>query len=285
MSAFVRWRAVLALALVVLVACGEAEPATWDEPVALFGDRSVSQVSFTSAGQLLFVSDGAVLRANVDGSGLETLVTVDGARRASMDAAGNIVLDDDRDIFLYRVDSDDVISLADNPKLFEFAASFTPTGEITFVTIDDENRVFGIWIMDADGGNRRQLASSTAGIFRHPRTSRDGTRRSYFVTGQGNPFIAVMNADGTDPKRLTEPDEIARQASWNPDGRVFVYSMKSETFDLWLMRTDGSEKTLLLALSGDEAKPVFSPDGNHIAFVCSGCRGEQSSLYVMSMRT
>ncbi len=93
----------------------------------------------------------------------------------------------------------------------------------------------------------------------------------------------VMNADGTDARRLTQPDEIARQASWSPDGRQFVYSMRSETFDLWLMRTDGSDKTLLLALSGDEAKPVFSPDGQHIAFVCSGCLGQQSSLFVISM--
>ncbi len=277
-----RFRGLLAVALLALAACGEAEPAEWGEPAALFGDRPVSQVSFTSAGQLLFVSEGAVLRANVDGSGLETLVAFDGVRRASMDAAGNIVLDDDRDIFLYRAATDDVVALANDPQLFEFAASFAPTGEITFVTIDDVNGAYGIWIMDAAGGSRRQLASSRTGIFRHPRTSPDGTRRSYFVTAQGNPFIMVMNADGTNASRLTAGDDIARQASWNPNGQELVYSVRSETFDLWLMGTDGSDKMLLLALNGDEAKPVFSPDGLHIAFVCSGCSGQQSSLYVMS---
>ena len=140
--------------------------------------------------------------------------------------------------------------------------------------------------MKSDGSDKRQLQSSEMGIFRHPRSSPDAQKVSFFVTGDGKPYINLMNADGTDRKRLTSSDETSRQASWGPDGDQLVYSKMTETFDLWIMSTDGTGAMQLTSLAGDEAKPVFSPDGKLIVFVCFGCENETlSSLHVNLMVT
>ena len=137
--------------------------------------------------------------------------------------------------------------------------------------------------MNADGTDKRQLQSSDQGIFRHPRSSPDSQRVSFFITGNGNPYINVMDAGGTNRRRLTSSEETSRQASWDPDGNQLVYSKLTETFDLWVMNTNGTDALQLTSLPGDEAKPVFSPDGNLIVFVCFGCENENlSSLHVMS---
>ena len=266
----------------VLFGC-ESGDVTWGEPVVIFDEFNVSQVSFTPDGKLLFVGDNSVYRADTDGSDVTRLFVFEGISRASMNEARRVVFDDGADIYIADEDGTNLLALADDPDLFEFAVSFAPDGEITFTTIDDANQRFGIWRMKSDGSDKRQLQSSEMGIFRHPRSSPDAQKVSFFVTGDGKPYINLMNADGTDRKRLTSSDETSRQASWGPDGDQLVYSKMTETFDLWIMSTNGTGAMQLTSLAGDEAKPVFSPDGKLIVFVCFGCENETlSSLHVIS---
>ena len=97
-----------------------------------------------------------------------------------------------------------------------------------------------------------------------------------------------MDSDGSDSIALTDPDEdgISRQASWSFDGRKFVYSSrKLGDFDIWTMNADGGEKRRITGLQGDEAKPVWGPDGTSIAFICADCRGTVGSdLYIVSRK-
>ncbi len=277
---------ILLLSLVVLVsaltACESAD-GPWGEPVVIFDEFNVSQVSFTPDDKLLFVGNNSVYSAETDGSNVTQLFAFEGISRASMNEDRRIVFDNGSDIFIADEDGSNLQALADDPDLFEFAVSFAPNGEITFTTIDDVNQKFGIWRMNSDGGDRRQLQSSEAGIFRHPRSSPDSDRVSFFITGEGKPYINVMDAEGTNRKRLTSSDDTSRQASWDPDGDRLVYSKLTETFDLWIMSTNGTDAVQLTSLPGDEAKPVFSPDGKLIVFVCFGCENETlSSLHVMT---
>lgn len=271
----------LLLLLPALFSCSESA-GDWGEPALIFDDFNVSQVSYTPGGKLLFVGNNALYEANTDGSQATRLFSFEGIARASMNADRRVVFDNGEDIYIADEDGSNQMPLADDPDLFEFAVSFTPDGEITFTTIDDANQKFGIWRMNDDGSDRRQLQTSEKGIFRHPRTSPDGKRTSFFVTGDGKPYVNVMNADGSERKRITASDETSRQASWSPDGNELVYSSMIETFDLWIMNADGSGARQLTSLPGDEAKPVFSPDGKQIVFVCFGCeRNDLSSLHSM----
>lgn len=263
-------------------------PLMWGEPVQVTRDIEVNSVQFLPDGRLLFAAGDEVLTINTDGTDMRNLFSYEGIRRSNMSPDGEkIVFDDDFDIFTVNSDGTKLTPVANDPDIFEFAISFTPDGNsITFVTIDDVNTVYGIWIMDIDGSNKRNLYSSSDVAFRHPRQSPEGTRISYFTVGEGiKPAIWTMDVDGTNTVALTNPkmDGVSRQASWSADSEQFVYSSKKAgDFDIWIMNTDGDGKARITSIPGDEAKPVFSPDGDTIAFVCSECFGTiGSDLYVI----
>jgi len=264
---------------------------TWGDPLQITQGIEVNSVQFLSNGKLLFAAAEEIFMVNADGTDLATLFPYEDLQRANMSPdKRKIVVDNGLDIFIANPDGSALKPIADDPNIFEFAISFTPDGKkITFVTIDDVNKAYGIWIMDPDGSNKRKLLSSGELIFRHPRQSPDGTRISYFAVGKGKlPRIWVMEKGGKNNNPLTKSDmgEASRQASWSSDGKQFVYSSrKFGDFDLWMMDTDGSNKKQITSIRGDEAKPVWSPDGQSLAFVCSDCRGAVGSdLYIISRK-
>ncbi len=285
----------IAVATVILFWSGyatstESAP-TWGDPLQIIKGIEVGSVQFVSNRKLLFAGRGGVLTVNADGTDLVALFHYENIERANMSPDGRrIVFDNGLDIFVANRDGSGLTPIASDPNIFEFAISFTPDGKkITFVTIDDVNKTYGIWIMNPDGTKKRKLLSSGEMIFRHPRQSPDGTRISYFAVSKGKlPRIWVMDKDGKNNTPFTDPDvdEASRQASWRSDGKQFVYSSrKSGDFDIWTMDTSGHNKTRITSIAGNEAKPVWSPDGQSIAFVCSDCRGAVGSdLYIVSKK-
>ena len=185
----------------------QAQP-EWGEPVQITKGIEVSTVQFLQDGVLLIAAGDSVRSISPDGTGLHTLFERQGIRRANMNPDGRtVVLDDDLDISVVNRDGSGFRAIAGDPDLFEFAISFTPDGEnITFVTIDDVEGVYGIWIMSADGRDKRNLLTATDMAFRHPRQSPDGSRISYFSVGKGvRPQIWVMDSDGGNTVALTNP--------------------------------------------------------------------------------
>ena len=263
----------------------------WGEPVQITKGLQIGSVQFLRNGKLLVAIKDGVAVINANSRGMKLLLRRNGVRRANMSADGNkIVFDNDLDISTANADGSAFQPVADDPDLFEFAISFTPDGKnITFVTIDDAKSIYGIWIMDPDGGNKQNLLTRTDLAFRHPRKSPNGSKISYFSVGKGTkPRIWVMDSDGKNSVALTAPDKdgVSRQASWSFDGLKFVYSSrKSGDFDIWVMNVDGSGKQRITSIPGDEGKPVWSPAGRSIVFVCSECRGRiGSDLYVISKK-
>ena len=93
-----------------------------------------------------------------------------------------------------------------------------------------------IWVMDADGGNKRQLTSGTQGGNFTPVESPDGTQIGFSSLRRsvGHPEVWVIDADGTNQQRLTTTVVIPGQGdvwslhpSWSPDGERIVYASTS----------------------------------------------------------
>jgi Tol biopolymer transport system component len=93
-----------------------------------------------------------------------------------------------------------------------------------------------------------------------PSLSGSGGGRIVFASKRDDNYeIYVMNADGTDQRRLTNnPREDGRPA-WSPDCRQIAFdSDRSGHFDIYVMNADGSN-VRRLTNKGDNGYPAWSP--------------------------
>jgi len=146
-------------------------------------------------------------------------------------------------------------------------------GRILFnsaITGDDE-----IFSIREDGSEMTRLTYSP-GIDREGVYSPDG-RKIAFVSERDDKSshlsIFVMNADGTNVRRLT-PDSTfggIHGLAWSPDGKQIAFGacvgLQSAQFDLYIMSSAGAQlRQLTNTEDVDESEPTFKPFGDRIAF-------------------
>lgn len=74
----------------------------------------------------------------------------------------------------------------------------------------------------------------------------------------------IMNADGTNQRAINIRGFLAK---WSPDGKKFIYvSNRSGNFEIYTCNIDGTNETRLTTTDGDEANPIWCPDGQNILF-------------------
>jgi TolB protein len=135
-------------------------------------------------------------------------------------------------------------------------------------------------IVKADGTDRRTLVSgSGTGAFSGDSWSPDG-RRILFTHGVSPPEIHVIDADGTNERKLVD---TALGAVWSPDGRRFAYLYSTDGFHvsgIGVAQADGSGAHLLLQGVNVTRAPSWSPDGSRLAYV-EASSGTKASLKVV----
>jgi Tol biopolymer transport system component len=93
--------------------------------------------------------------------------------------------------------------------------------------------------------------------------------------------IYVMNADGTDQRRLTNQRFTDRRHAWSPDGAQLAFtSRRKGGEDIYVMNADGSNPRRLTTNRANDFLPTWSPDGMQIAFVSD--RDRNTEIYVMN---
>ena len=144
-----------------------------------------------------------------------------------------------------------------------------------------------IHLMNADGSNQTILVP-VPGYDSLPSWSPDGGRIA-FVDGYG--VLYVVNADGTDLRKLTELGEFWSgtdvRPAWSPDGTKIAYVANYGT-DIWTINADGTGRIRMtgaaegtgeaatsqeqplpgpIGYGEDALAPMWSPDGTRIAYL------------------
>ncbi|MBN1343697.1 MAG: PD40 domain-containing protein [Phycisphaerae bacterium] len=81
-----------------------------------------------------------------------------------------------------------------------------------------------LWVMDADGSNKRNLTQTKDVDEMYPKASPDGTRIAFVIDeGQGAKrvrSIYLMDRDGSNRRKIVE---CGRQPCWSSDGKTIAY--------------------------------------------------------------
>lgn len=102
----------------------------------------------------------------------------------------------------------------------------------------------------------------------------------------GNKEIYVMNADGSDPRNLTNNAANDDQAAWSPDGTQIVFASERNASsagysDLYIMNADGSNVRRITKAFWNETDPAWSPDGTQIAYMSN--ENNNQDIFVMNV--
>jgi TolB protein len=134
--------------------------------------------------------------------------------------------------------------------------TWSPTGrEIAFIS--DRSGVPHVYVMDAEGAGVRPL--TTGGRQTQPRWSPKGDAIVY-TQRQGTHDIWAVNADGSNPRRLTSGPGDNQGPTWAPNGRHLMFqSSRLGGWQIFSMLADGSVQTPVTRGSAEATSPSWSP--------------------------
>jgi TolB protein len=127
--------------------------------------------------------------------------------------------------------------------------------------------LWGIGVVSAANGGVGMVTGGWAPEDRAPGWSPEGAKITFMSNRASGLYdIYVMNADGSDLRRLTSNGCHNGDPDWSPDGlRIAFYSCSGSGVDIYVMQTDGSGVTRITTM-GHAGDPSWAPDGRRLAF-------------------
>lgn len=168
-------------------------------------------------------------------------------------------------------------------------AIWAPDGSAILFVSDREAGEDRFYLMDVDGTNVRPLPG--AGVGHSPAWSPDGRKIAFVSARDGNAEIYVMEADGSNVRRVTDDPLENGYPRWSTNGSALVHTAGSFETDRWsLVFTDvESLESRVLVDDVDSGNAAWAPTGDKLVFGRYQIRGDgggdDSRLYVVELAT
>jgi Tol biopolymer transport system component len=159
--------------------------------------------------------------------------------------------------------------------------SWSPDGrQLTFNSVFEDTVAFDILSVSMETGATTRLTADPVNATM-PDWSPNGNRIAFVSFREGMPHIYLMDADGSNPRRLTSGDMPEYGPEWSPDGKsIAFWSGDLEgTTHIYVVDADGTGLRQLTHSAGLNDGAVWSPDGTLLAF--SSRRTGNREIYVM----
>ena len=152
---------------------------------------------------------------------------------------------------------------------------WSPDGKSLLFTRHQGATIF-LYVLTPEDKTERRLMANQYPEF-DAAYSPDGKRIAYSYDkaspNQGDIDVNTCLADGTEIKILAGTEgKLSHEEwpSWSPDGQWIAYSStKDDNQEIYIVKTDGSERKRLTSDPALDAHPAWSPDGKKIAFATS----------------
>lgn len=161
-----------------------------------------------------------------------------------------------------------------------------PSGKILYVS--DQNGSKQLSLLDVKGGDPVQVTNGSANHTSPAYIAATG--QIGFVSDENNRNVLyTSDIQGNNTRKILDMEGISIDyPAWSPDGKTIAASvvekcvsgMSACIYDIVVMNADGSNRRNLTNTPASEWVPVWSPDGQTIAFTSD--RDGDSEIYLMN---
>lgn len=152
-------------------------------------------------------------------------------------------------------------------KGLNYAPSFSPDGKkLAFCSTMDGNSEIYVATLDGNETKIKRLTYNNA-IDTAPTWSATGREIAFTSDRGGTPQIYIMDAEGSNVRRVSFGGNYHDAPAWSPAGDRIVYVARVDNiFDLYVLNLRTQQITKLTESNARNESPSWSPDGRHIVF-------------------
>ncbi len=183
-------------------------------------------------------------------------------------------------IYSMRKDGSDIRQLTHVPDTSVAGdPSVSPDGR-TVAYVSNESGQFGVWLMDTNGRNQRQVLSSPNRDYLTPGWSPNGQRlvvaACHVRSGGFEDFcdLVTVRDDGSHARTIVHDHRYDYYGRYSPGGKWIAFGSDRHGFEgaIWVVRASGGRPRRVTEPRLEAFIPSWSPDGHRLIFTDNCCQ-------------